>query len=44
MTMELDDWIELYREWEAGQAMIEKDKGEGHMKTTFKSHDKINGL
>jgi hypothetical protein len=26
VTMELDDWIELYREWEAGMAIAEEDK------------------
>jgi hypothetical protein len=26
VTMELDDWIELYREWEAGMAISEEDR------------------
>lgn len=25
VTMEIDDWIELYREWEAGQELKEKE-------------------
>ncbi|MDI9473095.1 MAG: hypothetical protein QM221_09315 [Bacillota bacterium] len=26
VTMEIDDWIELYREWEAGMAISEEDR------------------